>query len=183
MIVVCYILRDDLPVAKLTNQSRYDDYLSYGTHRYRVRMIDENDNFVDSNEVTLTTEIRHTTVAGIDAPADLAELVVRVGETPTRGKALALQSQQSQIDGREFPVYTFLEFSAASWEFTFSAEMEQYARFERIIDIRRPIVVRNRYCGELVGVVTGISPEYLPYHVNFTLVVEQCDFVREVPYD
>lgn len=188
--MIFYILRDGVPVAKLigytsqaANSYLYADYMAIGTHSYRVRLVDDDDNFTDSEELELTTTVRSTTVAPAARPQKMLTLELKVGGRPERSAALSLVTTSSYFDGRRYPAVTFSGFADHQWSFTYSASLRDYEQLEELVQTAQPIVVRGSYCKRLIGTVTALSPSYTPYSVDFTLTVSRCDYVEELPYD
>lgn len=188
--MIFYIVRDGEPVAKLSgytpaaaNTYVYADYLAIGAHRYRVRMVDDNDNFTDSDELELTTTVRQTTVAPAASPQNMLTLEVKAGGRPERSAALSLVTTSNYFDGRRYQAVTFSGFAEHQWSFTYSASLRDYEQLEALVQTVQPIVVRSSYCKRLIGTVTALSPSYTPHSVDFTLTVSRCDYVEELPYD
>lgn len=188
--MIFYIVRDGEPVAKLSgytpaaaNTYVYADYLAIGAHRYRVRMVDDNDNFTDSDELELTTTVRQTTVAPAASPQNMLTLEVKAGGRPERSAALSLVTTSNYFDGRRYQAVTFSGFAEHQWSFTHSVSLRDYERLEEMIDAAQPLVVRGACCKRLFGTVTALSPSYTPFYVDVTLTVSRCDYVEVISYD
>lgn len=184
------MLRDGVPIAKIdayttaaVNCYGYSDYMAVGSHRYRIRMVDDSDNYVDSEEIEVTTAIRQTTVAPIHRPQDIITLEMRAGGKPEHTDNLSLVTSSTHFDGRKFPAVTFSGFLTRQPSLTHSLSRAEYAQLEELIRCAQPVVIRNADFHTLVGTVSGIAPTYLPYGVDFTLTIDVCDYVERVPYD
>lgn len=189
---VFYILRDGQPVAKLPAVQQWTDYLEVGTHRYMVRGVDKNDNYSDSNEVTVTITVNHATLALAESPGNYLTLSVRRNERPKIEQNIDMVYSETMYEGRAYPVYecTGQRRVAQSISFTTRTLAEQSALFA-LISSGGPLVYRDLYDTRIVGVIPSRVNDYQGRFrgrannsiVDYNLTINQCDFNEVRPYD
>lgn len=187
-----YVLRDGIPVAKLTTERQWFEYLVVGTHRYMIRGIDKNDRVSDSNEITLTIIVSYATLALVSAPGDYAELIVRRGGRPGVTQNYSEQYTETRYEGREFPVYIHTGQRGNAMPLSFSTRiLQEQSALLALIDRGEPMVYRDLYNSRVVGIVPGLDKEFQgrflrhPFDafIDFDITINQCDHSEEVEYD
>lgn len=162
MAIIYYILRDGTPVARLDAPDRWMDYTAIGTHTYMVRAVDEDDNFTDSNPVTLTIEVEYATVAPMQNPANMAVLKLRRSQPPSVNQSYSVVASAQHFDGRVYPVYTDSKNRDSIWTLEFTHRtIAECERLMEIVRSGRPIVYRDLYGNRLIGFANTISQDFL----------------------
>lgn len=181
---VNYLLRDGVPIAKITGP--YTDYsASAGEHSYILRAVDASDNFTDSAAVVGTTIIRRGAL--LSPVTDLSqslELWLRRGENPTRSMTSQATTTAHHAAGREFPVVDYYEFSDNELSLSFSfRSAASWEALRALLGQRQTMLYRDSHGEKLYLVVPSSSWERGRFSVDFDLSALQVDYVEAINYD
>ena len=196
---VYYVLRDGVPVAKITQNIinpvdlAWQDYMTAGTHTYVIRAVDKYDNFIDSNPITITTEIDYATVARADRPAEMVDLKLRRNEPPVISRVYGISGDLSALSGRKYPVYTDSGNRTDAWSLRFThRSIDEYDQLLELIDAGLPIVYRDCYDNVIIGRMPIMEHEFVRrgrrmpasgVSINFATTLERVDYTEAVDYD
>lgn len=181
---VNYLLRDGVPIAKITGP--YTDYsASAGERSYILRAVDASDNFTDSAAVVGTTIIRRGAL--LSPVTDLSqslELWLRRGENPTRSMTSQATTTAHHAAGREFPVVDYYEFSDNELSLSFSfCSAASWEALRALLGQRQTMLYRDSHGEKLYLVVPSSSWERGRFSVDFDLSALQVDYVEAINYD
>ena len=181
-ITTMYLLRNDIPIAKITGT--YDDYAAVGTNTYVVRGVDVGDNFADSEEAEAETVINHAVIAAVDDLEEMVSLIVRRGDYPTSPRSKTYISASNNYAGRTYPVITFSEFLSESYSpiYAFSSATD-FDALNELADRRQAILYRDARGDSYYGAIVGLPSERDRLGYTFTLNITRVDYVEEIDYD
>lgn len=188
---VYYVIRDNIPVARIESGLQWTDYLAVGTHRYKIRGVDKYDNFVDSNEVEITIIVNGSTLALASNPEDFVVLHLRRDDRPQRSGSLTPEFSEVQYEGRKFPVYKKRSQRKRAEEVEVTTYTKaQYDKLYQIIDAGDIVCYRDCYDKITFGVVTPFSYSFISkttnhifsYVVDVSLSISQSDYNEAVQY-
>lgn len=179
------------PLAKMVSD-QYDDFLNVGTNTYKVRVVDANDNYTDSNEVTITTAVEHGKLALAQTPDDMYQLKIKRSERPRRVLSANYPHISQQFESRRLPVLMSTGFIERTLELDFShLSIAERRDLENIIQDDKVMIYRDHYDTKIYGKVTGYSLDPFgrvegPNHdavIDFTLEFKESDYKEGVAYD
>lgn len=193
MAIVYYVLRDGAPIARLNAPEQWTDYASLGTHTYVVRAVDEDDNFTESNPVTLTIEVEYATIAPMKNPQNMVDLKLRRGQPPSVNQSYSVVASTQHFDGREYPVYTDSKNRDSMWMLEFTHRtITECQRLAEIVGSGDPVVYRDLYGNRLIGFANTLSQDFLRRWrgrsaqnaaIDFAMSLRAIDYREAVDYD
>lgn len=139
-----YVLRDGVPVAKLTG-SAWTDRHSVGEHSYTVRGIDASDNYADGTAVSVTVSVPVPEVAPADDYTGVVKMPYTSGGLRIVNKTVLPETATYYAAGRAMPVVEFGEHESVTHSFTVSYRTRVEA--ERLVAlIGQALAYRNAEC-------------------------------------
>lgn len=155
---VYYVLRDGVPVARVAAGYQWADYMEVGTHTYQILAVDVYDNPSYSNEVTLTIEVLHCTLATVSAPGQYLEIIGRWGGRDARTQQHGVNYSQTRYEGRRYPVAIATTQETHDSAVSLSTRnKEEYDRLKELLYAREPLIYRDAFDTRVVGVVPEIE--------------------------
>jgi len=194
---IYYVMRDNIPVARLVNLTdlSWADHMEVGAHTYKIRAIDKYDNFIDSNEIVITTGIEHATLAFAESPDKYLKLMLQLNDRPQKNSRYSIPYDETEFEGREFPVYSIGKQRKKTHEFTFSTinQTQRDALFA-LIEAGKPLIYRDLYDTKMIGFIPDYNSDFMGHHdrhaeddyseiVNISASIYQSDYNEKVPYD
>lgn len=178
-----YLLRDGVPVAKFTGS--YYDYSETGEHEYAVRAINVDDDFVDSEPVSVHISIeRVAQIAPEDDLPSVIRLQYRRGEPTTLSAGIEPTGEQMNFAGRRYPVYEFGEFLTESYESSYSVRtQEEWNRIKELAKSRKPVLYRDIRGNRFYGIISSLKFDQDWYSTDFTISFLRIDHVDRIEYD
>lgn len=189
---VFFVMRDGIPVARLTTQRTWTDFMAVGTHRYFVRGVDKYDNFVDSNEITVTISLKYATLSLTDNPANYIELIVRRNERPSIERNYSVIATGTRYEGRTYPIYNVSDQREDTLPIAFTmTTQDEYDALHSLIRRGSPLVYRDQYDTHMIGVILAKDDSFqgrfqnqtFNQIVDFSVTINRIDFNEEIPYD
>lgn len=184
-----YVLRDGEAIAKLDQMEEWVDYTQTGSHTYVVRCVDPDDNFVDSNPVTLTTTVNRAVVANLAQPRQWVELTLREGQRPVVDQSYLIRTEALQFEGRTLPVAVDSGHREGVWTLRFThCGMEEYGELLALAAAGEPVIYRDLYGNRFVGVIESKTSSFTRRGgrmdiVDFTVQLVEIDSSEEISYD
>lgn len=188
---VFYVLRDGVPVARLTSERSWVDYMAVGTHRYIIRGVDENDNPSDSNEVIITLNLNHAVISPADSPGSMFNLDVRRGDRPETIRALSFPNISTMyFEGREKPVIVGKKSKSLTYSLAFThLTLEEYEAMDDLLDTA--ILYRDHFNKRIFAEITSIEDDQVRRHmsdradavVDFTAILTETEYDEAIEYD
>lgn len=181
---VYYLLRDDVPIARVARATPMADYTALGTHRYRIRAVDRLGGYADSNEITLETRVESTVLAPLGRPGEMVELSYRMDEPPGHENRFDAGTRRYVFEGRPFAVLERDGMQEGQWSVSFSAETRE--EYERVLALARegaPAVYRDPFGNRAIVSIDALPVRFLGTGANFTLVMTQLGEVEAIAYD
>lgn len=186
---VFYVLRDGIPVAKLSNASNYADYMAVGTHTYTIRAVDRYDNFTDSNLVTITTSIHNAVVAGVDSPSHMLDMALRLDALPERTEAYSTIQEEIMYEGRMFPVLSGSRGRARTKNISLTDVTKENHQALRAL-VGSIVVYRDLYGELIIGYVKARDSGFIRMPlgqfetaINYTMQIVETDYQERITYD
>lgn len=182
-----YVLRDGVPIQKLTNfTTAWTDYTSVGVHDYVVRGIDEYDNFSGSEKLTAKCCLLYDTLSVAANPENMLLIKSARGAKLTRKGSLSMMGEQRFFAGREQPIFEFSEHSAQQIELEFSILQRDKIDFEklkRFIQQRKTLLLRTKKHGVIYGVIASLEYTDDGIAVDCTAFVSEVSSIQQISYD
>ena len=180
-----YILRDGVPVTKLTgDQITWEDYAAIGKHSYIVRGVDENDHFSDSPSIDAVISVKHAVLASENNLSDMVQMIYQRDRDPNMTETVEPSGSSSFYAGRSRPVYEFYEFSnvALTWSYSYRNKTD-LDKLRKLVDGRCTVRYRDSKGESYWCVLTSLqtSRDYLSR--DFTLAAIEVDYVERINYD
>lgn len=180
-IVKAYLLRNGMPIADITGELSHDDLAALGSTSYVVRVIDESDNYADSNTVTTTVSVDGAILSPVDELSTTVKMHMKAADQPAVTRSKVLLGGSQHYAGREYPVHVFSEFANEEYAPAFYyTSLSDFVKLENLIDRRRTVLYRDTLGNRIYGVITGIDSTQENNMVVFTFRLERVDFVEEL---
>lgn len=180
-----YVMRDDLPIAKADGNS-FTDNPMIGTHAYKIRAVDANDCFSDSNIATIDTTVSDAQMiyAGTDGSVK-ADLIYNVDDSPVLSGSMENVGSAYVAAGRTYPVYEFSE--AKSENMSLSYALVENADFEALRDMARSattLLFRSSSGIGMYCVITSFSWQHqAPGYYTCDFSISRVDYEDRIDYD
>lgn len=147
---VFYVLRDGVPVARLTDAREWTDYTVAGTHTYVIRAVDRYDNFTDSNPVTITVDVPHPVIATIDAPENMFHFIVRRGEYPQTQKTISSMFEEVRTENAIHPRFANSKQMSETYNLSYThISTEAYNRLMELVGPK--LIYRDQFGDRAFG--------------------------------
>lgn len=189
---VFFVMRDGVPVGRLTTERRWLDFTAVGTHQYFIRGVDKYDNFVDSNVVTLTISVDFATLALAQSPESYIEMIYGLGAQPTRDRTYNVTATGTLFEGRVYSVFNVGVSREDSMNLSFLVRNKsEYDTLFALVANGKPLIYRDRYDLSMFGLVLSKSDSFQGvlhdlannYLVNYTITINRIDFNEAISYD
>lgn len=186
---IFYVLRDNIPIAKTNEVNTWTDYLSAGTHTYKIRGIDKYGNFVDSNEIVLSTNVESATLAQFETPEMFIKLKSKRGGSPSIQRVLNPLIVSKHLEGRVYPIYSDSGFREDVYSIAFSFNNESdNSNLEKICVLGNVIVYRDKWGNKVIGYITSMSDDFVIKRcgkttIDFNFQVKRIDYDERINYD
>lgn len=180
-----YVMRDDLPIAKVDGNS-FTDNPPIGIHAYKIRAVDANDCFADSNTVTIDTTVSDAQMiyAGTDGSVK-ADLIYDVDDSPVLSGSMENAGNAYVVAGRTYPVHEFSE--AKSESINLSYALVKDADFETLRDMARSattLLFRSSSGIGMYCVISSFSWQHqAPGFYTCSFSISRVDFTDTIDYD
>lgn len=178
-----YLLRDGKAVAKKEDGSPFFDYRAAGSHRYQVRVVDEQGGFCDSNEVSVISWLETALLAPLSNPERSIALSLQSEGPPLRQSLLQPQNQLHLFEGRE---YAALEESGQrSQRFTLCALLgeEEYRQLLQLFSAGEPVLYRDPYGNCMPAAIDSLSSSFSSRGTELKIELTRLCEQEEVFYD
>jgi len=170
------LLCNDKLISEFSNATVYD-YTNVGTNEYIIRVIDNNDNFEDSNVVTATTIIKGATIALANSPHAIMKLLYNFDSPVQRNKSFVVDSYPTYYSGRKYPVVEISEFRSEKQSFNYSVqEMAEYIMLENLVAKGETLIFRNSFGQKIYGVITALESAYDKNGVRFSFDINTINY-------
>lgn len=179
-----YLLRDGRPLAKITEGYSFTDYTAVGEHRYRIRGVEQNGSYCDSNEITLTTAMQATTLAPKSRPQDALSLTLRRGELPTHRGNYQRQRRLYYFQGRDYAAAEDSGAACATLSVSYSVRSRQeYDRLVSLAQSGEPLWYRDEVGGCALVLIDSMPTAFSLLSCDFTLEMTRLSAVEDISYD
>ena len=178
-----YLLRDGVPIAKKADTGPFFDYGAAGSHRYRVRLVDPQGGFCDSNEVTAFSRLESAVIAPLDRPGQMIPLPLHEGSTPPRQSLMQQEGQLLHFEGRDYAVLE--QGSRRGQRFTIGALADEqiYRQVLALAEEGAPILYRDPYGNCAAAAIEAMPATFSAQGVQLELQLVRLDETGEVGYD
>lgn len=184
LVTKAYIMRNAVPIKKITTQTEWIDYNASGSNSYVIRSVDANDNFADSELLWAATEIKRAVIAPVVDTSYILELKVRRDNPITKRGTVDLSGTPKYFAGREYPVFVFSQTTNETKElfYTFRSQAE-FDKFKHIVSLRKTILYRDYQNEVFYGVVTSYEFDKDKYGIDVSFQMTKVDYREEISYD
>lgn len=164
-----YIYRDGTLIGKTTERV-YTDYLSNGTHQYRVRGALANGNYSMSNEIAGTVKVKRYLLSTV-SPISWIELGGKIGQNPTHSISTTRQVNYQSYAGRVYPVAEVAEFKSRIHTLEFSLQQQERGKMQEVNQLLgKRVVYKDLYGDVALGVLGDIQQSGSRYlELGFTI--------------
>lgn len=184
-----YLLRDGVPIARGQDFREFHDYAAVGTHTYVIRGIDKYKVAVDSNPVTITTDVAGSALAPATDPAQIITLNVRRNSPVSRSWRSDSRKERVYFEGRSAPVIVGFELHEESFDIEFShLTLDQRNEFRNLRGqtlIYRDLYGERAFCeimsidenpyGKDIGVFEAV--------IDMSVQFAPTEYIEQVEYD
>lgn len=180
-----YLLRDGEPIYKFKDsETTRNDYTGVGPHTYKIRAVNIEGNFSDSDELVIETKVRYATIATAENPEYMITLKLTREKPFSMSSSIAVQHGKAFYAGRKYPVYSVSEYEEHqhSREFSFLNKSD-FDKLMNLISRKKTIIYRDS-TGEKIPCVL-VSVNYNVDHISrdFSISMENVDIVERIMYD
>lgn len=181
---VFYLLRDDVPIAKKYDISPFTDYTTAGRHRYRIRAVDPQGGYSDSNEVVVESRVDGAVLAPLSDPEQMQRLHFRLDREPGIENTFRIGLKSYRFEGRRFEAVEDSGSREREWELAFSlADGDSYASLIDLADRGEPVCYRDQKGNHAVAAISEASGRYGEMGVDFALKLTELYGQEEIDYD
>lgn len=182
-IVGAYLLRDGVPIADVTGLTSYDDFAALGNTAYVVRVVDEADNFADSNTAVMFVGVACAVLAPVDDYSHIIRLNMKPMGQPAVSRQRKLIAASQHYAGRPFPVHTFSEFEEQQFSLSYYyTSVADFNRLDDLISRKRTLLYRDVLGNRAHGVITSISHTQENDMIIFAMNLSRADHVEGIEY-
>lgn len=167
------VYRDDKMIGEI-KEGYFEDYTGENRKEYKyfIRVVDENDNFNDSDIKIGKCRFRDNTLALASKPNDFIKLRYGFNSEPQKSTKVGNVGSLIYFDGRKYPVTEFTEFKehAKTLSFFLRGKRELDNLIE-LIDKKQTLLYRDSEGENIYGTIFSIDYEKTTfgYDVSFTI--------------
>lgn len=185
---IFYVLRDNIPIARLDSIQAWSDYTAAGTHTYLIRGVDRYGNHSDSNSITLTLNLKHPVVALASSPESMADLILRRDERPSISDAHQMQQDGLWFEGRSRPIYPDTEAASMTLDLTYThTSLGGNAMIGALNN--KTVIYRDQYNNRIFGKLRSNNNDYFRRNlglfdavVDYSIQIEEEEYTEEIEY-
>jgi len=182
-IVRAYLLRDGIAIADITGVNSYTDYSPLSGVVYVVRVVDEEDNFADSNEASVLVVVNCAILAPIDDLSDIIRMNKKALGQPGLTRQRNILSVSRHYAGRKYPIHSISEFEDEGYSIAYYyTSVAEFARLDALIDRRQTLLYRDMLGNRMYGTITSITHTQEQNMIIFTFMFNRADFVEAIEY-
>lgn len=177
---IFYVLRDGIPIKRLTTEREWTDYTIVGTHTYVIRAVDRYDNFTDSNPVTITVSVPHPIIAPVDDPGSMFHFIVRRGEYPQMQKTVASLFEEVRTENAIYPRFANSKQMNETYNLSYThISAESYNRLVELIGSK--LIYRDQFEDRAFGRLSSRDEDNVRKVINRFQSVSNftAQFIRE----
>ncbi len=166
-------------ISEFSNATVYD-YTNVGTNNYIIRVIDNNDNFEDSDVVTATTIIKGAIIALANSPYNLIFLNFSSDESITKTGQIGYECVDVQYAGRAYPCFEFGESHTQTFQLKYSIYNKlEFEKFKSLIAKNETIIYRDFDGNKIFGIISSFNYTYQPgiYTVDCDIIATNYEVV------
>lgn len=173
-----YLLRNNIPILK--GEPPYVDLTSIGENTYIVMGVSEDDYYILSNEIQISTDITNAMLSEIGS-SDFISLEMLRGSFPTHSMEVEPLISFGFYTGSKFPIPNKSPYMNATHSFSFTFKRkEDIDRFTELIG--KDVVYKDMFGSMVIGTLSPyscVSDWY--WTVSFSIV--EINYSDEVAYD
>ena len=176
-----YILRDGIPLAKITGSKEYADYTSIGTNEYQIMGITSDGYYTLSNVVPVSV-LPQTAVIGILLNAvSWINLTYRRGNLPEIVTSSSEDVYYQYYSGRKLPVAYSSRFKTKTKTLNFTVYKHDADAIENMIG---QIVIYKDYAeNKIIGIVNNVETSSYANRPDIRMEITAIDYLEDVGYD
>lgn len=168
------VYRDDKLIGEI-KEGYFEDYTGENRKEYKyfIRVVDENDNFNDSNVRIGRCRFRDNTLALASKPNDFIKLRYGFNSEPKKTTKVGNVGSLIYFDGRKYPATEFTEFKEYAKTLSFFIRSKrELDELIRLIDRKETLLYRDSEGENIYGTTFSIDYEKTTfgYDVNFTIM-------------
>lgn len=182
-IVRAYLLRNNIPIAEITNINTYNDYAALGTSSYTVWVVNAEDNFGTSNQAIIYAIVSRAVLAAVDALPDMISMYKKASGQAGFVRQLRFVGTEQRYAGREFPVHVFSEFADANHTLAFYyTYASDFVALEQLLNRRKTLLYRDCEGNKFYGTISEMSHTQEGDMFIFTLPMIRVDYVERIDF-
>lgn len=167
------VYRDNKLIGEVMD-NRFTDFTGENNKEYAyfIRVVDENDNFNDSDIELGKCSFKGNTIAVADNPEDYVILKYGLGDIPGKSNRNTNQGILTYFDGRKYPVVEFSEHRDKEKSLSFFIkDLDKLNKLIGLIDKKEILLYRDISGENIYGTVLSIdyAKSLLGYEVSFTI--------------
>lgn len=179
-----YILKNNVPIKKLTMEREWLDFSGGGETTYVIRGVDADDNYSDTEQINIDIKLKNATIAPIIDLSYMLDLKFRRDNPITNTGKVDLFYDNKQFAGRTYPVVVFSQQKTENkpLEFIFRT-IEEFETFKTIFDFRATVLYRNTVGECFYGAITSYEYNRDKYGIDVSFDLQKVDFVEKIDFD
>ena len=176
-----YILRDGIPIAKITGSKEYADYTSIGTNEYQIMGITSDGYYTLSNVVPVSV-LPQTAVIGILLNAvSWINLTYRRGNLPEIVTSSSEDVYYQYYSGRKLPVAYSSRFKTKTKTLNFTVYKHDADAIENMIG--QTVIYKDYAENKIIGIVNDVETSSNASRPDVRLEITAIDYLEDVGYD
>lgn len=176
-----FLLRDEIPIAKMIN-GQAEDYAAVGWHEYKIRLI-SGAAFSDSVPLMLETKIEQAIIASADNPKNMIGPLLQ-SERNAYPSTSNIASEMLFYAGRKYPVAVTTDDITEQFSPTFAAlTPSQYEQIKKKMENSTVVIYRNSGGDCAYCLITNISPSRSKFYTSWEMTLSHIDYIERIDYD
>ncbi len=179
-----YILRDGIPIKKLTTETEWIDYAVNGNATYNIRAIDANDNFNDSEDIYVSVPLEYSVLSPVYDLSFMLPLKVLRDNPITQNGSVNYDVSNKMFAGREYPIAVFTQHKShiIPLNYTFRT-IDEFEIFKRIADMRTTLLYRSNKGDKVYGIIQSYEYNRDKNGIDVSFTVQRVDYNEQISYD
>lgn len=168
-----WIYRDGKCIAK-TYGNTYIDRLSIGKHTYYIKeTYSENDNYTDSNTVTVTLKTEYPIICDLENSGWI-KLKLSINSVPSVQISMQQDIALVQYTGSEYPTPEVSDYKQRTYSIsTAYMDIASCVQFESLLG--KVICIKDQYDNLIIGIMSSYAKTSTTFYTTYTATVSEID--------
>lgn len=168
-----WVYRDGKCIAK-TYGNTYIDRLSIGKHTYYIKeTYSENDNYTDSNTVTVTLKTEYPIICDLENSGWI-KLKLSINSVPSVQISMQQDIALVQYTGSEYPTPEVSDYKQRTYSIsTAYMDIASCVQFESLLG--KVVCIKDQYDNLIIGIMSSYAKTSTTFYTTYTATVSEID--------